>query len=201
MNSQTLLDITIFWIIFYSTPGPVWAAVMAFVKDKSVTEIILMFIKVFTLVNIVVQVNQAILSVVFIDIINNIFADFGKFFYLIGALYIGYLAIKILSSATHNTSFQLRFKDLFVIMLFSPKIWTLFPAGGLIAYDLTQSVWVNALIFATIMLVVSSFFFFVYTIVAKTFYRFLKDKFNYVTFILLLFFAIFLLHKFFNLYS
>jgi threonine/homoserine/homoserine lactone efflux protein len=192
INTLVLADVISFWLMFYITPGPVWGAVMSDAKDKNIKQILSLLL-IFSTVNISVQFTQAVLSVVFMDTVIKIFASIDIWLYFFGASYILYLALKVFYSTTQKVSFTLQVRDLAVIMLLSPKIWTLFPVGATLAYRLSETMWVNAIIFAILMIIISSFFFFVYVGIAKSFYYILKDKFNYITTILLLLFALFLL--------
>jgi len=107
LDIDVLLKVTVFWLIFYITPGPVWVAVMEATRKLSSADILTFFSKVFLPVNLSIQFFQAIICVVFITFVSKFFAQVGLFFYLMGGLYILYLAIKAFKSKQANTPFCL----------------------------------------------------------------------------------------------
>jgi len=192
MDAGILYKLILFWGIFYITPGPVWISVMEATRRLSVAVIIRFYFKVFFPVNITVQFSQAIICVLFVDIVSKYFSQVDLIFYILGGLYIGYLAYKTLKSKQENSAFELDFLNLALIMLLSPKIWLLFPSGAVIANQLSPDTVTNALIFGVSMLLISSFMFVVYCTIGKLGTRLLKENFSYLAFGLLLLFALFL---------
>lgn len=156
------------------------------------------YIKVFLPVNITIQFSQAIVCVVFVELVSKYFSQVDLLFYIFGGLYITYLAYKTLRSKQTNSVFELGFINLAMIMLLSPKIWLLFPSGAVIANQLSQSTTTNAFIFGLCMLVIASFMFFLYTIIGKLGTRLLKDNFSYLASGLLVLFAVFLFNEAFH---
>ncbi|NYT26438.1 MAG: hypothetical protein H0A76_00085 [Candidatus Thiodubiliella endoseptemdiera] len=71
--------------------------------------------------------------------------------------------------------------------------------GNVIATQLEQSIMLNAFIFASIMALVASLFFFLYAIIGKMGTKLLKDNFAYLSFFLLILFALFLFNEAANL--
>ncbi|MEE9445465.1 MAG: hypothetical protein V3V19_07360 [Cocleimonas sp.] len=198
MDMGVLYKVILFWGIFYITPGPVWISVMEATRRLSYPEILRFHFRVFFPVNITVQFSQAIVSVLFIDQVSKYFSQVGLVFYILGGLYISYLAYKTLKSKQANSAFELGFVNLAMIMLLSPKIWLLFPSGAAIANQLSQSTITNALVFGVSMVLVSSFMFVVYILIGKLGTRLLKDNFSYLAFGLLLLFAVFLFNEAFQ---
>ncbi len=195
MNFEILYKIILFWGIFYITPGPVWISVMEATRRSNPSEIVRFFFSVFFPVNIIIQFSQAVICVVFVELVSKYFSQVGLLFYLLGGLYIAYLAYKTLKSKQSNTVFELGFVNLAMIMLLSPKIWLLFPSGAVIANQLSSSMLTNAFVFGLSMLIVSSFMFVVYALIGKLGTRLLKDNFSYLAFGLLLLFALFLFNE------
>jgi len=195
MDIETLYKVILFWGIFFITPGPVWVSVMEATRKLSFPQIARFFVKVFFPVNITVQFAQALICVLFIEWVSNYFSQIGVLFYILGGLYISYLAYKTLKSRNSNSAFELSFVNLAMIMFLSPKIWLLFPSGAVIANQLTQSTVTNALIFGISMLVVSSLMFVFYIVIGKLGTRLLKDNFSYLAFGLLVLFALFLFNE------
>jgi threonine/homoserine/homoserine lactone efflux protein len=185
-------------MIFFITPGPVWISVMEATRRLSIPETVQFFFRVFFPVNITVQFSQAIICVVFIELVSQYFSQVGLLFYILGGLYIAYLAYKTLKSKQSNSIFELGFINLAMIMLLSPKIWLLFPSGAAIANQLGQSTLTNVLIFGLSMLLVSSIMFVLYTLIGKLGTRLLKDNFSYLASGLLLLFALFLFNEAFQ---
>ncbi len=157
------------------------------------------FIKTFSAANITVQFTQAIICVVFINIVSQIFSDIGVWFYTLGGFYILYLSYKVISNKQSNTEFKLDFSNLAIVMLLSPKIWLLFPSGAIIANQLEQGLIVKSIVFGSLLLIVSSFFFWVYVIIGKLGSKVLKDNFSYLSSFLLILFAVFLFNEAINL--
>jgi threonine/homoserine/homoserine lactone efflux protein len=199
MDASVLYKIILFWAIFYITPGPVWISVMEATRRLSVPEIVRFFFRVFFPVNIIIQFSQAVVCVVFIDLVSRYFSQVGLLFYILGGLYISYLAYKTLKSKQSNSKFELGFINLAMIMLLSPKIWLLFPSGAVIANQLSQSMVTNAIVFGLTMLLVSSIMFVVYALIGKLGTKLLKDNFSYLAFGLLILFALFLFNEAFNM--
>ena len=195
MDIEILYKVILFWGIFFITPGPVWVSVMEATRKLSFPQIARFFFKVFFPVNITVQFAQALVCVLFIEWVSNYFSQIGVLFYILGGLYISYLAYKTLKSRNSNSAFELSFVNLAMIMFLSPKIWLLFPSGAVIANQLTQSTVTNALIFGISMLVVSSLMFVFYIVIGKLGTRLLKDNFSYLAFGLLVLFALFLFNE------
>jgi threonine/homoserine/homoserine lactone efflux protein len=192
MDLDYLNKVLTFWVIFYITPGPVWVAVMEATRKLNFLDTTKFFLKTFLTVNVLVQFNQAIICVVFIKFVSVYFAKIDLFLYILGGLYILYLAYKTLKSQQSGKVFELSFINLTMIMLLSPKIWLLFPSGAVFASQISESLLTNSLIFAISMVVISSFFFFVYSSLGKFGNKILADKFSYLTSALLLLFAVFL---------
>jgi hypothetical protein len=142
-----------------------------------------------------VQFTQAIICVEFVEFVSRFFLQIELFLYLLGGLYISYLARKTLKSKESNTLLALSFSNLAIIMLLSPKIWLLFPSGAVMANQLSQSVFLNAIIFAFGMLITSSLMFFIYVIIGKIGTKLLKDNFSYLASGLLVIFALFLFRE------
>jgi len=198
MDIGVLYKVILFWGIFFITPGPVWVSVMEATRRLSYPEIAKFFFKVFFPVNITIQLAQAFVCVAFIEVVSKYFSQVGLLFYILGGLYISYLAYKTLKSKQSNSVFELGFINLAMVMFLSPKIWLLFPSGAVIANQLTQSTVTNALIFGISMLLVSSIMFVVYILIGKLGTRLLKDNFSYLAFGLLLLFALFLFNEAFH---
>jgi threonine/homoserine/homoserine lactone efflux protein len=192
MDLEYLNKVLTFWVIFYITPGPVWVAVMEATRKLNFLDTTKFFLKTFLTVNVLVQFNQAIICVVFIKFVSVYFAKIDLFLYILGGLYILYLAYKTLKSQQSGKVFELSFINLTMIMLLSPKIWLLFPSGAVFASQISESLLTNSLIFAISMVAISSFFFFVYSSLGKFGNKILADKFSYLTSALLLLFAVFL---------
>ncbi len=199
IDIDIIYKIILFWVIFYITPGPVWVAVMEATRNLSNTEVLRFFTKVFLPVNATLQFAQAMICVVFVEWVSRIFADIGLWFYIFGGLYILYLSYKVIRSKTKNTTLDLTVSNLVMIMALSPKIWLLFPSGAIIATQLEQSIMLNAFISASIMALVASLFFFLYAIIGKMGTKLLKDNFAYLSFFLLILFALFLFNEAANL--
>jgi len=192
LDIDILFKVIIFWTIFYITPGPVWVAVMEATRKLDVSGIWRFFLTVFFPVNITIQFTQAIICVVFITFVSKFFNQIGLFFYLLGGLYILYLAFKAFKSKQSNTTFKLTYINLAMVMLLSPKIWLLFPSGADIAKHLSDSIVANSLVFGVLMLIISSMMYVLYTIIGKVGTKLLADNFSYLASSLLLVFAIFL---------
>ena len=167
-------------------------------RKMRVSEIVQFYFKVFFPVITTVQLAQTVVCVVFIELVSAYFAQVDLLFYLLGGLYIAYLAFKTLKSKQSNSVFELGFINLAMIMLLSPKIWLLFPSGAVIANQLSQSIVTNVLVFGLSMLLISSFMFVIYTLIGKLGTRLLKDNFSYLAFGLLVLFALFLFNEAFN---
>jgi len=157
------------------------------------------FLTVFFPVNISIQFVQAIICVVFIAFVSQFFSQIGLVFYLLGGLYILYLAVKAFKSKQANTAFTLTYANLATVMLLSPKIWLLFPSGADIAKHLTNSTLLNSLVFGVLMLIISSAMFVLYAVIGKVGTKLLADNFSYLASALLLLFAIFLFNEAFTL--
>lgn len=194
MDIEIFNKVLFFWFIFYITPGPVWLAVMAATAQKNNRQI-LVFFGVFLAVNLVVQFPQAFISVVFIETVVRLFGEIGFIFYFLGGGYIFHLAVKALKAHQAESTLQLSFSSLSLIMLLSPKIWILFPSGALIANQLNLGVLTNASIYALTMFITSSVLFFFYVMVGKVGQKILKDNFSYLVFLLLGGFGVFLLFE------
>lgn len=194
MDIEIFNKVLFFWFIFYITPGPVWLAVMVATAQKNNRQI-LVFFGVFLAVNLVVQFPQAFISVVFIETVVRLFGEIGFIFYFLGGGYIFHLAVKALKAHQAESTLQLNFSSLSLIMLLSPKIWILFPSGALIANQLNLGVLTNASIYALTMFITSSVLFFFYVMVGKMGQKILKDNFSYLVFLLLGGFGVFLLFE------
>ena len=157
------------------------------------------FIRVFFPVNITVQLAQAIICVIFITFVSRFFSQIGLLFYLLGGLYILYIAYKAFKSKQSNTTFELSFANLAMVMLLSPKIWLLFPSGAVIANQLSDSLVINSLVFGICMLLISSSMFVLYIIIGKLGTKLLADNFSYLASGLLLLFALFLFNEAFSI--
>jgi len=94
VNIEIFNKILFFWFIFFVTPGPVWLAVMATTNQQAAKDIVKFFFTVFLSVNLIIQVPQAIVSVVFVDIITQLFSAAGYVFYFLGGAYILFMAAK-----------------------------------------------------------------------------------------------------------
>lgn len=195
MDIDVLYKIAIFWAIFFLTPGPVWVSVMETTRKLNFAGIWRFFIRVFFTVNISVQFAQAIICAVFVEIVARVFSQIGLLFYILGGLYISYLAYKTLQSKKSDTILELNFHHFALVMLLSPKIWLLFPSGAAISSQLSQSIILNAFVFAFIMLVVSNLMFIFYATIGKIGTKLLKDNFSYLAFGLLVLFALFLFYE------
>ena len=198
MDLAIFYKVILFWGIFFITPGPVWVSVMEATRRLSYPEIAQFYFKVFFPVITTVQLGQAVVCIVFIDLVFEYFLHIDLLLYILGGLYISYLGYKTLKSKQSNSVFKLSFVNLVMIMLLSPKIWLLFPSGAVIANQLSQSILTNAFIFGLSMLLISSFMFFVYILIGKLGTRLLKDNFSYLAFGLLLIFAVFLFNEAFH---
>ncbi len=198
MDVGILYKVILFWGIFFITPGPVWISVMEATRRLSFPEIVQFYFKVFFPVITTVQLGQTVVCVAFVELVSKYFSQVGLLFYILGGLYISYLAYKTLKSKQSNSVFKLGFINLAVIMFLSPKIWLLFPSGAVIANQLTQSIVTNALVFGVSMLLISSCMFVLYILIGKLGTRLLKDNFSYLAFGLLLLFAVFLFNEAFH---
>jgi len=198
MDIEILQKVILFWVIFFITPGPVWISVMEATRRLSLPEIVQFYFKVFFPVITTVQLAQTVVCVVFVELVSKYFSQVDLLFYILGGLYISYLAFKTLKSKQSNTVFKLGFITLAMIMFLSPKIWLLFPSGAVIANQLTQSITTNALVFGVSMLLISSCMFVLYILIGKLGTRLLKDNFSYLAFGLLLLFAAFLFNEAFH---
>jgi len=198
MDIGVLYKVIMFWVIFFVTPGPVWISVMEATRKLSVPEIIQFYFKVFFPVITTVQLGQTIVCVVFVDLVSKYFSQVDLLFYILGGLYISYLAYKTLKSKQSKSVFELGFINLAMIMFLSPKIWLLFPSGAVIANQLSQSMVTNAFVFGLSMLLISSCMFVLYIVIGKLGTRLLKDNFSYLAFGLLLLFALFLFNEAFT---
>ncbi len=190
-----LVKVFLFWLIFYITPGPVWVSVMEATRKRTTYDISQFFLKTWLPTNLSIQTAQALISVIFVDLVLNVFSNIGLVFYLAGAIYILYLAYKVIKSKKDSVALELTFANLSMVMLLSPKIWLLFPAGAVIANNLSQYTWVNAITYAAIMLLVSNVLFFFYVFIGKVGTKVLKDNFAYLSFFLLVLFALFLFNE------
>lgn len=199
IDSDILYKILVFWAIFFITPGPVWVAVMEATRKLDIIDIWKFFIKVFFPVNITVQFTQALVCVVFIKFVSSFFSQIGLLFYLLGGVYILYIAFKAFNSKQTNKVFELSYWNLATVMLLSPKIWLLFPSGAVIANTLGDSLVSNSLIFALSMLIISSAMFVFYIIIGKIGTKLLADNFSYLASGLLLLFALFLFNEAFTI--
>lgn len=199
LETETLYKIIIFWVIFYVTPGPVWVAVMEATRKLSVADIWKFFLKVFFPANITIQFPQAIVCVIFINYVSRFFSQVGLLFYLLGGLYILYLAVKAFKSKQSNEVFQLSYMNLGMVLLLSPKIWLLFPSGAVIANTLSGSIVINALIFGIGMVIISCLMFVLYAFIGKVGTKLLADNFSYLASVLLLLFALFLFNEAFSI--
>ncbi len=195
MDIGVLYKVILFWGIFFITPGPVWVSVMEATRRLSPSEIAQFYFKVFFPVISTVQFTQALVCVAFIEVVSQYFSQVDLLFYILGGLYISYLAYKTIKSKQSNNAFELSFINLAMIMMLSPKIWLLFPSGAAIADQLTQNTVTNALTFALSMVLVASIGFIAYALIGKLGTRLLKDNFSYLAFGLLLLFAIFLFNE------
>lgn len=195
MDTNVLYKVMLFWVIFYITPGPVWVAVMEATRKLSFANIWRFFAKVFFPVNISIQFGQAVVCVLFVEFVSRFFSQIGLFLYILGGLYISYLAYKTLKSKKSNILLELSFVNLAMIMLLSPKIWLLFPSGAVIVNQLSQNIILNAIMFSFSMLVISSLMFVFYIIIGKIGTTLLKDNFSYLASGLLAIFALFLFNE------
>jgi len=195
ISLEELYKVIVFWVIFFITPGPVWIAVMEATRKLTVLNIWTFFIRVFFPVNIIIQFTQAIICVVFIQFVSQFFSHIGLMFYVLGGMYILYIAYKAFKSKQTNASFSLSFWNLAVVMLLSPKIWLLFPSGAVIANNLSNSLVINSLVFGVLMLLVSSIMFMLYVLIGKVGTKLLADNFSYLASGLLLLFALFLFNE------
>lgn len=200
MDTNVLYKTIIFLLIFYITPGPVWLSVMEATRKLEFTRILYFFLKVFTSVNILIQFSQAVICVVFVNYVSLYFMKVDLFLYIFGGLYITYLAYKALMSKKSNKPFELSFINLFTIMLFSPKMWLLFPSGAVLVNKLSSSVTLNALVFGSGVVIIASIMFFFYVLIGKIGTKLLADKFSYLAAGLLVLFALFLFNEAFNSY-
>ena len=199
MDLSIVNKIILFWVIFFITPGPVWVSVMETTRNLSNISIWKFFIKTFLPVNLSVQVTQAIICIIFVDLVSRVFSDIGLWFYILGGSYILYLSYKVLSSKQSNINFELSFSNLAMVVLFSPKVWLLFPSGAIIATQLEQGIIINSLVFSISMLIVSNLMFFLYVVIGKMGTKLLKDNFSYLSFFLLVLFSVFLFTEAINL--
>ena len=199
IDINVLYKAIVFWLIFFITPGPVWVAVMEATRKLDIADIWRFFIKVFFPVNITIQFAQAVICVIFIKLVSSFFSQIGLLFYLLGGLYILYLAYKAFKSKQSNKPFELSFSNLAVVMLLSPKIWLLFPSGAVIANQLSESIITSSIIFGISMLLISSSMFVFYIIIGKLGTKLLADNFSYLASGLLLLFALFLFNEAFTI--
>jgi len=192
MDAGVFNKIILFWVIFFITPGPVWVSVMEVTRNLPVIKIWGFFLKIFLPVNLTVQFSQAVICVIFVELVLQVFSDVGFWLYILGGSYILYLAYKVISSRNLNVNLELSFVNLAIVMMLSPKIWLLFPSGAIIATQLDQGMILNSIIFAISMLAISSSMFVLYVIIGKMGTKLLKDNFSYLSFFLLVLFAFFL---------
>ena len=199
MDLGIINKVILFWVIFFITPGPVWVSVMETTRKLSNASIWNFFVKTFLPVNLSIQVTQAVICVIFVDLVSRVFSDIGLWFYILGGSYILYLSYKVISSKQSNINLDLSFSNLAMVMLLSPKIWLLFPSGAIIATKLEQGIIVNSLVFSVSMLIVSSVMFVLYVVIGKIGTKLLKDNFSYLSFLLLILFSVFLFTEAINL--
>ena len=199
MDLGIINKVILFWVIFFITPGPVWVSVMETTRKLSNTSIWDFFVKIFLPVNLSIQVTQAVICVIFVDLVSRVFSDIGLWFYILGGSYILYLSYKVIGSKQSNINLDLSFSNLAMVMLLSPKIWLLFPSGAIIATKLEQGIIVNSLVFSASMLIVSSVMFILYVVIGKIGTKLLKDNFSYLSFLLLILFSVFLFTEAINL--
>ena len=199
MDLGIINKVILFWVIFFITPGPVWVSVMETTRKLSNASIWNFFVKTFLPVNLSIQVTQAVICVIFVDLVSRVFSDIGLWFYILGGSYILYLSYKVISSKQSNINLDLSFSNLAMVMLLSPKIWLLFPSGAIIATKLEQGIIVNSLVFSASMLIVSSVMFILYVVIGKIGTKLLKDNFSYLSFLLLILFSVFLFTEAINL--
>jgi len=199
MDLGIINKVILFWVIFFITPGPVWVSVMETTRKLSNASIWDFFVKTFLPVNLSIQVTQAVICVIFVDLVSRVFSDIGLWFYILGGSYILYLSYKVISSKQSNINLDLSFSNLAMVMLLSPKIWLLFPSGAIIATKLEQGIIVNSLVFSVSMLIVSSVMFVLYVVIGKIGTKLLKDNFSYLSFLLLILFSVFLFTEAINL--
>ena len=199
MDLGIINKVILFWVIFFITPGPVWVSVMETTRKLSNASIWNFFVKTFLPVNLSIQVTQAVICVIFVDLVSRVFSDIGLWFYILGGSYILYLSYKVIGSKQSNINLDLSFSNLAMVMLLSPKIWLLFPSGAIIATKLEQGIIVNSLVFSVSMLIVSSVMFVLYVVIGKIGTKLLKDNFSYLSFLLLILFSVFLFTEAINL--
>ncbi len=192
MDIEVFNKVLFFWFIFFITPGPVWLPVMAVTAKKSWSQVVRFFLSTFFIANLFIQVPQAIVSVLFVGVITQIFGEIGFIFYFVGGTYIFYLSFKAFKSRQKKSSLQLNVVNLAMLMLLSPKIWLLFPSGASITNQLTPNLMLNAGIYALTMLSVSSAIFFFHVLVGKVGQKILDDNFSYLVVFLLSGFGVFL---------
>ena len=195
MDLSILYKMMFFCFIFHITPGPVWVSVMEATRTLSIAAIGAFFARVFLPVNGVIQFSQALLCYVFADFIVKAFAELAVLLYIGAASYILYLAWKTIQSKQNNQVLKLSFTNLAMVMLLSPKIWLLFPSGGVIAVNLTGIAWLNALVYASCLFFTGTLMFFLYVGLGKMATKILGDKFAYLSATILVIFAAFLLSE------
>jgi len=184
--------IILFWVVFFITPGPVWVSVMEVTRNLPNAKVWNFFLRVFLPVNLTIQFSQAVICVVLVELVLQVFSNVGFWLYILGGSYILYLAYKVINSKNRNINLKLNFSNLAIVMILSPKIWLLFPSGAIIATQLEKGIITTSIIFALLMLVISSLMFAFYVILGKVGTKLLKENFSYLSFFLLMLFALFL---------
>jgi hypothetical protein len=199
MELDIISKIVIFWVIFFVTPGPVWISVMETTRRLSNASIWEFFAKTFLPVIIFVQATQAIICVIFVDLVSRFFSEIGLWLYISGASYILYLSYKVINCKLSDVTLHLSFSNLAMVMLLSPKIWILFPSGAMTAILLEKGIVINSLIFSALMVLIASAGFVLYAVIGKIGTKLLNDNFSYFSFLLLILFSGFLFTEAINL--
>lgn len=192
MDIGIINKIILFWVIFFITPGPVWVSVMEATRSLPNAKVWNFFLRVFLPVNLTIQFSQAVICVVLVELVLQVFSNVGFWLYILGGSYILYLAYKVINSKNRNINLKLNFSNLAIVMILSPKIWLLFPSGAIIATQLEKGIITTSIIFALLMLAISSLMFAFYVILGKVGTKLLKENFSYLSFFLLMLFALFL---------
>ncbi|MDC9727400.1 MAG: hypothetical protein PSN35_06165 [Candidatus Thioglobus sp.] len=195
MDIGIINKIILFWVVFFITPGPVWVSIMEATRNLPNAKVWNFFLSVFLPVNLIVQFSQAVICVLLVELVLQVFANVGFWFYILGGAYILYLAYKVINSKNSNINLKLNFSNLAIVMALSPKIWLLFPSGAIIATQLELGIMMTSVIFALLMLVISSLMFTFYVALGKMGTKLLKGNFSYLSFLLLILFALFLFYE------
>ncbi len=192
MNTQALFATLTFAALFFVSPGPVWVAVMEATRTRSPADIARFALTVFLPAALLIQGLIAAACVVFMTPIAASFERVGTALYIMGGSYIAYLAVRVMRQRQTQAAFTLRFRDLAIIMMTSPKVWLLFPVGAISAVQISPILALNASLYALVMMAVAQSFFVLYAAIGKLLTRWMDEAVTYLSAGLLALFALYL---------